>query len=535
MELRPYQQAALQAIADAEARGVRCQALVLATGLGKTVIFSHLLAQRGGRALVLAHRDELLQQAAQKIAAIYPGCHVGIVRGDLDQREAQIVVASVQTLARARRLARIRPDFKTVIVDEAHHSAAESYGRIFEHIAQSDPLLIGVTATPDRADGKGLDKWFSEIVFEMGLDAGIREGWLCDLEGKLILLKDADFSKVHVKKGDYDLSELAAVMKAANWHEHVARAFFEHAADRRTVIFVPKVQMAHELAEHLRANGARAEAIDGSQPLEERRRVLRRLASGEAQVIVNCAVLTEGFDEPSLSCVMMARPTKSRALYTQCVGRGTRLHQGKQNCLVLDMVGVTQRHDLVTLATLAGVGQLRSDETYAKAAERSERENKEAEQKRQRQDEDRRRLEAELEARRINLLKSDHAAADHRPGGGNLKQAFYWQHSINGVRTLRLSDRTIVVRPMADGSWLASDSKQFRFIGATAEVCQQQAEAHARSLAFGGENARWRQKPASEKQLARLRQWRIAHAPNITAGEASDLIGQWIARKQVRL
>lgn len=399
--LRPYQQQAIDAVFEAEARGVRCQAIVMATGLGKTVVFAHLIARRGGRALVLAHRDELLTQAAQKIIAVNPGASVGIVRGDLDEHNAQIVVASVATLSRERRLKRLNADFSTVIVDEAHHSAANSYGKIFEHVAPSNPLLIGVTATPDRADGKGIDQWFSEIVFQMGIDEGIRQGWLSNLEGKLIHLKGADFSKVHVRKGDYDLSELEQIMEAANWHEHVAKAWADHASERKSVIFVPKVAMAYSLAEQIRSIGGRAEAIDGAMKIDDRRGVLKRLATGETRVVVNCAVLTEGFDEPSLDCVIMARPTKSRSLYVQCVGRGLRLNDGKENCLILDMVGVSQRHDLVSLASLAGVERLKNGESFTKAQERSK---EEAEQKAKEEAEEKARIEAEHEARRIDLL-----------------------------------------------------------------------------------------------------------------------------------
>lgn len=519
MNLRPYQQQAIDSVFDAEARGVRCQALVLATGLGKTVIFSHLIARRGGRALVLCHREELIQQAAQKIMAVQPGARVGVVRGEIDQHHADIVIASVPTLSRERRLRRLRADFNTVIVDECHHAAAASYERIFKHIAPADPLLVGVTATPDRADGKGLDKWFSEVVFEMSILDGIQQGWLCNLEGKLIHLKDADFSKVHVKKGDYDLSELEVIMQAANWHEHVANAWTEHARERKTVIFVPKVAMAHALADQIRSMGGRAEAIDGTMDRALRRSVLKRLGTGQTNVIVNCAVLTEGFDEPSLSCVIMARPTKSRGLYVQCVGRGLRLHDSKENCLVLDMVGVSQRHDLVTLASLAGTEKLKDGENFTEAKQRAEEEQKEAEEKAAAEKEEAERLEAELAAKRVELLRQNNPIEKKR------QPEFYWQQSINHWRTLHVRDRMIVaVRPMVDGNWIATDRKSFRAICATAEECQQKAEAFARTLFFGGQNAAWRSKPASEKQIKLMTKLHIRFASNVSMGEASDLI-----------
>ena len=524
--LRPYQQQAIDAVFAAEARGVRCQAIVMATGLGKTVVFAHLIARRGGRALVLAHRDELLTQAAQKIVAVNPGASVGIVRGDLDEHNAQIVVASVATLSRERRLKRLNADFDTVIVDEAHHSAANSYGKIFEHVAPSNPLLIGVTATPDRADGKGIDQWFSEIVFQMGIDEGIRQGWLSNLEGKLIHLKGADFSKVHVRKGDYDLSELEQIMEAANWHEHVAKAWSDHASERKSVIFVPKVAMAYSLAEQIRSIGGRAEAIDGAMKIDDRRGVLKRLATGETRVVVNCAVLTEGFDEPSLDCVIMARPTKSRSLYVQCVGRGLRLNDGKENCLILDMVGVSQRHDLVSLASLAGVERLKNGESFTKAQERSK---EEAEQKAKEEAEEKARIEAEHEARRIDLLNwQDKWNEPSKP-----KKQFYWKtNPANLVETLCIKGQTINLRPMAGGSvWIATNGADFRHIGQEAE-CRAEAESHAKKLLFGDEKAAWRQKPASGKQLAMLSRMRIPHREGITSGEASDLLNRVFNKKR---
>lgn len=528
MNLRPYQQQAIDSVFAAEARGVRCQALVLATGLGKTVIFSHLIARRGGRALVLCHREELIQQAAQKIMAVQPGARVGVVRGEIDQIAADIVVASVPTLSRERRLRRLRADFNTVIVDECHHAAAASYERIFEHVAPADPLLVGVTATPDRADGKGLDKWFSEVVFEMSILDGIQQGWLCNLEGKLIHLKDADFSKVHVKKGDYDLSELEVIMQAANWHEHVANAWAEHARERKTVIFVPKVAMAHALADQIRSMGGRAEAIDGTMDRALRRSALKRLSNGQTNVIVNCAVLTEGFDEPSLSCVIMARPTKSRGLYVQCVGRGLRLHDGKENCLVLDMVGVSQRHDLVALASLAGTEKLKDGESFTEAKQRAEEEQKEAEEKAAAEKEEAERLEAELAAKRVELLKWQ-----NKPAEKKRQPEFAWQYGIDHTRTLHVSDRVITVRPMADENWIATDRCNFRAICATAEECQAKAEAFARTLFFGGQNAAWRQKPASQKQINLMTRLRIQFKPGISAGEASELINARFKKAKV--
>jgi superfamily II DNA or RNA helicase len=535
MELRKYQQEGHDAIFAAWDRGVKRQLGVLATGGGKTVLFSHVIKTRGGRALVLAHRDELLQQAADKILKVIPGAHIGIVRAGLDQRHAQIVIASVQTLARKKRLERLERDFATIVIDEAHHTSASSYQKIIDYFAESDPLILGVTATPDRGDGKTLDGIFEEIVFNVGIEQGIEEGWLCDIEGKLITIKDLDLSKVHTKKGDLDTTELEAIMEASNWHEHCANAFFEHAQDRPTVVFVPKVQMAHDLAAHLAAQGARAAAIDGNQATGERQKVLSRLRSGDVQVIVNCMVLTEGFDEPSLSCAMMCRPTKSRALYQQCIGRVLRPHPGKTSALVLDLVGVSQRLDLINVATLAGVKRMVEGETFRQATLRAQVEEARAKEA----EEERRRLETELAARRVDLLRGGLPDEDRNSRNG--KALFHWTLGLNKQRSLQLKDRVVVVRPMADESWIARDGQGWQHIADTAEACQAAAEDYARDLhqktngKLADRSAPWRRQPASDAQLFKLRQWQIPHDPfNCSKGEASDLMDAFLERKKLR-
>ena len=393
MRLYQHQQKAFRAVFAALKRKIKRQLVVMPTGAGKTVTFAHIIKRRGTRTLVLAHRDELLDQAAKTIRQVMPRASVGLVRSGVDESDRKIVVASVQSLARPGRLKRMGKDFNTIIVDEAHHALADSYQRIIQHFAKAKPLVLGVTATPFRAGNKGLDEMFDETVFEADIAEGVRQGWLSDIEGKLIYLKDADFSKVSVRNGDYDLAELEAIMRAANWHEYVANAYLKYARKRKTIIFVPRVSMAYELAEHIRSLGGKAEAIDGKMATEKRRDILSRLAKGKLDAIVNCAVLTEGFDDPSLSCVVMARPTRSRGLYFQCIGRGLRWQEDK-TCLVLDMVGATQRHDLVTLPKLAGVEQMNAEERFSAALNRGQLEAKE-----------RVLLEAEMQARKIELLR----------------------------------------------------------------------------------------------------------------------------------
>jgi superfamily II DNA or RNA helicase len=379
MQLRPYQQEALTAIDEALARGVRRQLLALPTGGGKTVVFSELVRRRPGRALILAHRDRLIQQAHDKLATVIEPARLGIVKADQNHFAAQTIVASVQTLARPRRRQSL-PKFDTIIIDEAHRSAARVYREIIDELAGPDCLLLGVTATPERSDGVGLDTVYDEIVYQVGILDLIEAGYLIPLRGRKVVI-NADFSHVHTCRNtdgvsDYKTDEIEQLMQAANWCEHIGKAWLEDARDRRTIAFVPRVRMAYQLAEWLTGNGIAAAALDGSSHISDQRRVVRDFEAGRIQFLANCDLFVEGADIPSINCVVFARPTKSRIVYSQAIGRGTRLspETGKTDCLVLDVAGATNRFDLCHLGTLAGVNRVRDDETLAEAVEREEKE-----------------------------------------------------------------------------------------------------------------------------------------------------------------
>ena len=369
--LRDYQREAVDKVAEAEHRGVRSQLGVAATGLGKTCIVAAVARERGCRTLVLAHRDELVSQAAAKIAEVWPGVSVGIVKASRDDIDAHVVVASVQTLANGARIERLlgsasrvsllRPTaepFGLVIVDEAHHAAAATYRTILDRVGcgrPDGPLLLGVTATPDRGDGKGLSDLFDEITWSYDILWGIRSGFLSDVRGMRVTVSGLDVAQIKVSKGDFDAGSAGRALEAADAAVHIARAWDQFARGRRCLLFAPTVATAFECAEALRDVGARSATVTGSTPTEERREILARYAHGEYDVLTNCAVLTEGFDDPRTDCIIVARPTKSRALYAQAVGRGTRRHPDKVDCLVLDVVGASDDHSLMTVPSLFGL------------------------------------------------------------------------------------------------------------------------------------------------------------------------------------
>jgi ATP-dependent helicase IRC3 len=327
LNLRDYQIKAIQAVHAAEQRGIQRPLIALPTGTGKTIVFAHLIVQRPGRSLILVHRDELIRQAHAKLKEICPALSVGIVKAEQDEHAAPCVIASVQTLSRERRLQRLTPDFRTIVVDEAHHAVAESYRRVLEYcgaFTDGGPLTLGVTATPQRGDDVGLDNVFQEIVYQKTLREMILAGYLSDLRALQIRLK-VDFHRLHTRMGDFLDGEIEDLLLEANAPDRIVHAFLEHACDRKALLFVPTVTLAHSMAELFRHAGVPAEALDGTTPTDQRRAILKRLHLGETRLLANCGVLTEGFDESSIDCVIVARPTKSTTLFTQMVGRGTRL------------------------------------------------------------------------------------------------------------------------------------------------------------------------------------------------------------------
>lgn len=375
LPLRPYQADTIAAINEAWDRGVNRASAVLPTGSGKTVIFSHLSKQahdRGHRSLIIAHREELLTQAADKLRAVAPGIPLGLVKAEHNEhQDAGVVIASIQTLARPKRRQQIT-GIGTLIIDEAHHAAADSYLEVMKHFGAWRGLpTAGLTATMTRQDGGLSDVW-PEVVYSRDILEMITDKYLVDVRGKTVRIADLDLDDVATRGGDFQDGALGAALDHSQAAQAVAEAYLEHAADRQGILFAPTVATAQSFADALTAAGIKAAAVWGAMAKDERADILERYAKREIQVLTNCAVLTEGFDEPAASCVVIARPTRSPGLYIQMVGRVLRPFPGKTDALVLDVTGVATRHKLATIIDLTGrhIPQPQEDESLAEAAAR---------------------------------------------------------------------------------------------------------------------------------------------------------------------
>lgn len=516
IKLRNYQNEALEATLSSYAAGITRPLVVLPTGSGKTVVFAALLEQRRGRGLVLAHRDELISQAVEKINVVAPGLRTGVVKAGQNEVKAPVVVASVQTLARDGRLKQIGNNFQTVVVDEAHHAPATSYKKVLEYLGcmtDGGPLTLGVTATPERGDKIGLAQVWQKIVYQRTILQMILDGYLSDIRAIRVAL-EVDLDSVSVSKGDFSESDLGDALMDADAPQHVLEAYQQHAAERKALIFTPTVKLAHKMAGIFKANGIPAEAVDGTTPPDERRGILRRLHSGLTHVVANCGVLTEGFDEPSIDCVIVARPTKSKPLYIQMIGRGTRPYPGKSDCLVIDVVGVSHRH---SLATATSILDMRIEQTAREAAL----------------------------ARNKPLPVGE---TDYVPAGQLVvtsSQLFgarsaKWVQTELGAWVLNVGGELLRLEPGLDDKWdvvsVGKDVTQSLYQKLPLAYAMGAAEDAARTKGAGNlvnPNARWRREPATEKQINALERWRVVVPSDLTRGQASDMLTALVGDKHL--
>lgn len=542
MELRGYQKTCIERINAAKDRGVFRPVAVLPTGAGKTIIFSSLIKNLfetapDSRALVLAHRDELIQQAQDKLFTIWPDAqkYTGVVKAERNEVDSKITVASVQSLTRSARLEAYAghglPDL--VVTDECQHSPAASYINLYRGLSLlpdqdiGGRLHLGVTATPDRLDKLGLNHIYDEVVHAQTINFMIESGYLVPIQGKLVGL-DIDLDSVSLNFAGDDFSEtsLAKVMVDPRVINAIADAWVEKGENRKTAAFVPSVQIAEDLAEVLRGKGISAESISSYTPEATRKDILRKFSDGEIQFICNVNILTEGWDEPSVDCILMARPTKSRALYQQIVGRGLRPAPwvGKADCLVLDIVGNTVRHKLVTCTSLVGLDP----------SENTREETEDA-------------VEADTTPRHQKQEIPIYSGVDKVVG---MLSGFGWLelkpnvHALYAYSPSRAINTAVVISPALGGGWRAT-AKNFNIIGSPG--VQVIAEGPDRGYVFGmaedyalligtdvdgllRDDSDWRRLPPTPKQMELIKKLRSPEEQSrpypASRGAAADLITQ---------
>jgi superfamily II DNA or RNA helicase len=543
IKLRDYQREAIDAVFKAWKGGIQRPAIVLPTGAGKTVVFSALVREfrqykvhrtgwgepKGKRVMILAHRDELVDQAIAKLRAVMPGVNVGKVKaGDRDYG-ADVIVASVQTLGTVhgmigRRAIEEHGSVGLIITDECHHAAAASYRKIYD--AFPDALQLGVTATMARGDGVGLGNVWDDVVYSRSILNLISKGHLVDVRTKHVDLKALDLGAVKASRGDWQAGDLGKAMMEAQADTAIARAYREHAGDRQGIVFTPTVETANFACLALNDAGVVSRTISGDTHPVDRRETYELYRTGKVQVLVNCMVLTEGFDAPWAEVAVIARPTQSAPLYTQMVGRVLRPWPGKKEALVLDLVGASS-HKLRTLIDLepGAVEEVGDGESLAEAVVREE-------------EEQNRKVPAgsiafELKAREVSSFESsDHA----------------WIRTPKGVLFIRCGETLVYLAPAkgSEGLWdvRRADKQGHRWAFARTPYAGLQlgeamawGEAVAEDLEDTGfgefgfnprRSAKWRREQPSEKQVRYARRIGVANPEAMRRGELSEAIDRRI-------
>jgi superfamily II DNA or RNA helicase len=535
LQLREYQREAIDAVQTAWADGIQRPAAVLATGLGKTCIFARMAAEHVAtektRVVILVHRDELADQTLDKLKQTEPSLFMGKVKAKDDNIAADVMVCSVQTLARETRLHRLVDSQKVcgpiglVIVDECHFAAAVSYRNILAALGCYSGMpgtrAVGFTATLARGDGQGLGDVWEDAVFERSPLWGMAHGYLTDVKSKIVDVDALHLGGVKTSKGDYQASDLGDAMMEAGGPQIIAKVLEEHAADRRSpIVFTPTVEMARAVAEALPS----AAYVHGGTPRSERLEIYRRFRTGEVRTLVNCMVLTVGFDAPWADCAVIARPTKSQPLFVQMAGRVLRPSPttGKRDALVLILAG--EGGSLCTLVDLEpGLEgkEVKDGETLADAYEREE---------------SRKSAKIPSGSLRFELTHRDHDLFGR-------SEAYSWLRTRAGVQFIPLGGKgEVVLWPSRelekwDVAYVPPDGtvqniragrSSWERLHAGLDLGMAMAWAETEATDRSGLNmtksAAWRKKPASEKQVKVLRYLGIPAPDGLRAGLASNLI-----------
>ncbi len=506
ISLRPYQVECLAKIKELHAQGKNRLLVSLPTASGKTVIFAHLITKLSGRALIIAHTHELLQQAEEKLIMIAPDIYAGFVDGEHKDFGAEVVIASVQSASLDSNLNQLsKQNFGILIYDECHHAATDSARKIIDRLGfgkKTNKLLVGFTATAWRQDKKGLGEIFDTVAYEKDTKSMIDEGWLVPPVGYKIAT-DIDLSSVQSVDGDFVQASLARVMDTQDMCSKVVEAYIQKASGRKAICFGVSVNHAKNLADGFNARGVVAKVIHGEMTLQEREAVLENYRSGSTQVLCNCQILTEGVDLPETSCVIVARPTKSLGLYVQMVGRGLRLWPNKKDCVVLD---VGDRHHSICNAAM-----LLSDSEKDQIKERTKKE-----------------MLRELPVKLNPKLKAVLVSSDP------LGQSFTWERGDNNAYFMRGAGKArIDIVSFGKDTYAAiySDEESRRIIAENLNfewafsTAEDYAKVNRKLFVLSDKEAEWRELPITDKQIKTLRKCGFkSGVDKLTRGQASAIM-----------
>lgn len=518
--MRDYQNECVEAFDKAIESGRRNVLVVLPTGAGKTFLFSHIAKKLNLPTLILAHRTELITQAADKLRMIWPKVDIGVVKGERNETDHQVIVASTQTLMREERRITL-PQLGFIVYDEAHHAASNRNKEILSSIRSPSTIVLGVTATPNRTDQRSLGAMFSDAygqgpIYERTILEMISEGYLSEIKGINGNLQ-VELTNVSMAAGDYQLASLSRVMNTPQVNKAMYEFWKFHAKERKTIVFATDIKHAKDLTDEFCKHGIRAQYITGQLSESKRDELLRDFSNNVIQVMINCNVLTEGFDEPSVDCILFARPTKSKGLFTQMLGRGLRLFPGKENCLVLDSVRNTKKHNLINVSDLFPKSKPKPKKREEQLEEHND--------KHQAEDEIYighawfESQSAEVYTSRFNWKKTDNSGFSLPLIGGEIrieKKPQGWfpvMIDANGQQSL-LYDQPLSI-----------------------EFAMGVAEDKVRQMQLGGfakKDAKWRSEAASRSQVDALRKWGIPVLEELTKDQADQILRDLIKEKKRR-
>jgi superfamily II DNA or RNA helicase len=529
MTLRPYQRDVVDALSRAWRSGMQRPAAIAATGAGKTVMFAHMIgvwsvAHPGARAVVLVHREELAEQTVDKLRRVTPDLSTGVVKAERDETDATVVVASVQTLMRPGRAERIK-DVGLVVVDECHHYAADAWRRVMERLGcfrDDGPLVAGFTATMVRSDTRKLSTVWQDAVANVDILTLIKAGHLCDVRARAIEIDGLDLASVARRGGDFADGSLSDALAESNADQGIVKAYVEHGENRQAILFAPSVRFATACARAFDAADIPAAVISAATPSPERSAIYAAYRAGHIRILANCGVLTEGFDMPQASCLLMARPTQAPGLYIQMVGRVLRTFPGKEDALVLDVVGVGENLGLVGLVDLSPEAVRPEDgESLGEALDRVQK----------------------LARRRGGHIPLEHMTARQvdlfdRSSGA-------WKQTHRGVWFLSTKEYTYVLWPYGDTfrvlSYNNRGSKRTVVVGVDLTMSsamglaerEAAADEGASSFSVASRSAPWRKRAPSAAMLGFAARLEIDVDSDMRAGRVSDLIDVELASRYI--